>query len=202
MNLLIRRMTHADVSAVVALQPLAFPLPFSPEYHWDAWSIESHLEHFPEGQFVAEIDGRVVGSCANTIVTEARWRHGGSWSGTVGDYALRDFTGEGDTLYGMDIAVHPDTRRKGVGRAFYERRYAFGRARGLARYGTGCRMPDFRASGVSTVEEYAREVVEGSRNDRTLTPLLRYGLTFVTVVRGYMKDPESADAAALLERRL
>ncbi len=193
-------MTLADVEAVLALQPLAFPPPFSADYHWDAWSIQSHLEHFPDGQFVAEIGGRVVGSCANTIVTEERWHAHGSWSATVGDYALRGFSSEGNTLYGMDIAVHPDARRKGVGRAFYETRFEFCRARGLARYGTGCRMPDFRASGVATVEQYAEEVVRGERTDRTMTPLLRYGLTFVAVVRAYMKDHESDDAGALLER--
>ena len=102
----------------------------------------------------------------------------------------------------MDIAVHPDARLQGVGRAFYEARDALCRARGLVRYGTGCRMPDFRASGVPTVEAYAAEVVRGERVDRTLTPLLRYGLRFLTVVRGYMRDYESDDAAALLERAI
>ena len=195
-------MREEDVDAVVALQPLAFPVPFPPEYHWDAASIRSHLRHFPEGQFVAVAEDEIVGSCGNTIVSEARWQAHGSWSETVGRYDLRDFTGRGTTLYGIDIAVHPRVRRQGVGRAFYETRFEFARARGLARYGTGCRMPDFRASGVATVEEYAAEVVAGSRTDRTLTPLLRYGLTFVTVVRGYMKDEESNDAGALLERPL
>lgn len=193
-------MTLADVDAVVGFQAAAFPPPFPQEYHWDAASIRSHLRHFPEGQFVAEMEGRVVGSCSNTIVTEAKWQAHGSWIETVGDYMLRDFSPEGTTLYGLDITVHPNARRKGVGRAFYETRYDLCRQRGLVRYGTGCRMPDFRASGVPTVEQYADEVVKGRRNDRTLTPLLRYGLTFLTVVRGYMKDYESDDAGALLER--
>ncbi len=198
----IRQMTENDVEAVVALQATAFPPPFPQEYHWDAASIRSHLRHFPEGQFVVETDGRVVGSCSNTIVTEERWQAHGSWIETVGHHALRGFTGKGNTLYGMDITVHPDARRQGVGRAFYEARYALCRQRGLKRYGTGCRMPDFRASGVPTVEQYAREVVHGQRHDRTLTPLLRYGLTFVAVVRGYMEDYESDNAGALLERLL
>lgn len=197
---MIRPMTLADVDAVVGLQAAAFPPPFPPEYHWDAVSIRSHIRHFPEGQFVAELQGRVVGSCGNDIVTEERWQAHGSWIETVGAYDLSDFTGEGNTLYGMDITVHPDARRQGVGRAFYEARYDLCRKLGLVRYGTGCRMPDFRASGVPTQEAYAQEVVSGRRVDRTLTPLLRYGLRFVAVVRGYMRDVESGDAGALLER--
>ena len=198
----VRAMAENDVEAVVGLQAAAFPPPFPPEYHWDAAHIRSHLRRFPEGQFVAEFQGRVVGSCGNTVVSEAKWQARGSWIATVGPPDLSGFTGEGTTLYGIDIAIAPDVRRKGVGRAFYEARYGLCRAKGLARYGTGCRMPDFRASGVSTVESYAEEVVAGRRLDRTLTPLLRYGLTFVAVVRGYMEDYESNDAGALLERVL
>lgn len=195
-------MSPADVEAVVGLQAAAFPPPFPNEYHWDATSVHSHLRYFPEGQFVADADGRVVGSCSNTLVSEARWQAHGSWIETVGDPGIRSFDPTGTTLYGLDIAVHPDVRRQGVGRAFYEARFALCRQRGLRRYGTGCRLPDFRASGVTSPERYAEEVVEGSRTDRTLTPLLRYGLTLVAVVRGYMEDYESANAAALLERVL
>ena len=200
MPFLVRPTTLADVDAVVGLQAAAFPPPFPQEYHWDPEAIESHIRHFPEGQFVAVAEQGIVGSCSNDIVTEERWLAHGSWIETVGAYDLSDFTGEGNTLYGLDITVHPDARRQGVGRAFYEARYELCRAKGLARYGTGCRMPDFRASRVATPEEYAREVVAGRRTDRTLTPLLRYGLAFVAVVRGYMRDVESGDAGVLLER--
>lgn len=193
-------MTLDDVEAVVGLQAAAFPPPFPQEYHWQAVHIRSHLRHFPAGQFVAEVDQRVVGSCSNTLVSEAKWQAHGSWIETVGDPGIRTFDPAGTTMYGLDITVHPEFRRLGVGRAFYETRYAFCRDHGLARYGTGCRMPDYRASGAASVEAYADEVVAGIRMDRTLTPLLRYGLTFLAVVRGYMEDFESGDAGALLER--
>ncbi len=49
--------------------------------------------------------------------------------------------------------------------------------------------------------QYARVVVEGKATDRTLTPLLRYGLGFVEVIENYMDDEESGNAAALLEWR-
>jgi hypothetical protein len=60
-------------------------------------------------------------------------------------------------------------------------------------------MPDFSISGVEDVRDYAQQVVAGERVDRTLTPLLRYGMTFLDVLFDYMEDLESANAAALLE---
>jgi hypothetical protein len=42
-------------------------------------------------------------------------------------------------------------------------------------------------------------VVTRELTDRTLTPLLSYGLTFLGVIENYMEDVESGDAAALLE---
>jgi len=193
-------MTPADVDGVVALQAAAFPPPFPQEYHWQAHHIRSHIQRFQIGQFVADADGQIVGSCSNTVISEAKWQAHGSWIETVGDPGIKAFDMQGTTLYGLDITVHPAYRRQGMGRAFYEERYKLCRAAGFTQYGTGCRMPDFRASGVASVEEYAKEVVAGIRNDRTLTPLLRYGLSFIAVVRGYMEDFESDNAGALLER--
>lgn len=192
-------MTDSDIAAVVGLQAAAFPPPFPPEQHWQSRHIAAHLARFPEGQFVAEIDGHVVGSCSNTLVSETVWQSHGSWIETVGGPSIEGFDPNGSTLYGLDITVHPDVRRRGVGRAFYEARYDFVRRHRLVRYGTGCRLPDFLASGVATPEQYAAEVIAGRRTDRTLTPLLRYGLTFIAVLRNYMPDVESANAAALLE---
>ncbi|MGV3615066.1 MAG: GNAT family N-acetyltransferase [Fimbriimonas sp.] len=199
----IRPMTHADLAGVVALQPLAFPPPFDPEMHWDPEHLERHIELFPEGQFVAEIHGLIVGSCSNTRIDERHWQAHENWSRTVGGPELRYYDPEGTTLYGLDITVHPDFRKIGVGRAFYQARYDFVRRSGLLRYGTACRIPDYREYAQShpdaDVHRYAQAVATGTIADRTLTPLLRMGLTFLEVIEGYMPDPESADAAALLE---
>jgi hypothetical protein len=75
----------------------------------------------------------------------------------------------------------------------------------LRRIATACRLPDFavaRREGAGDVRAYVQSVVSGSVTDRTLTPLLRYGLRFVEVIEGFMDDPESGNAAALLEAEL
>jgi len=162
-----------------------------------------HISLFPAGQFVAIEGQTVIGTCSNAIVSERGWAAHGSWGATVGGPFIRYHDPKGTTLYGLDITVHPEHRRIGVGRAFYDARYEFVRDTSLTRYGTGCRMPDYRnyAEIVSPVdvETYAAKVVSGEIDDRILTPLLRYGLKFLGVIKNYMEDVESANAGALLE---
>ncbi len=193
-------MALEDVPNAVALQALAFPPPFSQDLHWDPEHLERHIEIFPEGQFVAEQNGQIVGSCSNTIISEKRWQAHENWGRTVGGPMIHGFDPEGTTLYGLDITVHPEHRKKGIGRAFYETRYELVQAsKTVNRYGTGCRIPDYANHKNLTVEEYAQRVAQGDLTDRTMTPLLRYGLTFLGVIHGYMPDEESANSAALLE---
>jgi len=199
----IRSMTPDDVMAAVELQKAAFPPPFSEDLHWDPAHLLRHIEVFPAGQFVAEIDGGIVGSCSNAIISEEGWQSHSNWGATLGGPFIHHHEPRGSTLYGLDITVHPAHRRIGIGRAFYKTRLCLGNDLGLARYGTGCRMPDYRSFSVNiapvTVTEYAAKVVAGESVDRTMTPLLRYGLRFLGVIENYMEDIESANAAALLE---
>lgn len=204
MSFAIRQMMPDDLPAAVALQPLAFPPPFNPDYHWDAETLLGHQQVFPEGQLVAINNSQVIGTCSNTVIDEKTWQKHANWYVTVGGPDLDNFHPQGSTLYGLDITVHPDFRRQGVGRAFYNARFNLIRDKNrLQRYGTGCRMPDFRAYQTDhqdvTVEQYADAVVAGHLTDRTLTPLLRYGLRFLGVIRNYMPDFESDNAGALLE---
>ena len=141
----------------------------------------------------------MVGSCSNCILAEELWDSHQNWYGTVGGPFIRNHDPQGTTLYGLDITVHPDFRKIGIGRAFYEARFELVDAIGLRRFGTGCRLPDFAQSGLGSAGDYALEVVAGKRTDRTLTPLLRYGLLFKSVRYEYMEDVESGNAAAILE---
>lgn len=203
MSFQIELLRPEQVHEVVALQPLAFPLPFNPDLHWDEAHLQHHLEVFPEGQWVAVSGGRVVGACSNMLLSEANWRRHASWMETVGGPFLKHHDPKGTTLYGLDIAVDPAFRRMGIGTALYHVRKDYVTRNGLARYGTACRMPDFQARQrehpAETCPQYAKNVVAGKLTDRTLTPLLAIGLTFLGVISDYMEDPESDNSAALLE---
>lgn len=199
-EVLFRQMTPADVAGVTELQRLAFPPPFDEELLWAPEHLHRHLDLFPRGQFVAVVDGSVIGSCSNTRISESQWQAHASWEATVGGPMLDTYDSEGTTLYGLDISVHPDFRRSGIGRKFYRSRFELVRTLGMQRYGTACRMPDYRAQAQGQPPaEYAEAVTQGQATDRTLTPLLRYGLRYLGVIENYMEDDESGNTAVLLE---
>jgi ribosomal protein S18 acetylase RimI-like enzyme len=199
----VRQMSLPDVQSVVALQRSCFPPPFPEDLLWQSDHIERHLQLFPQGQFVATSDDKVIASASACIISEETWQAHNSWDETVGGPFLDNHAPHGSTLYGLDVSVHPAWRGRGVGRNLYEARFDLVKRLGLARYGTACRMPSYALSETAkrggSVEQYAERVVSGQEADRTLSPLLRYGLTFLGVLRDYMEDIESGNAAALLE---
>jgi len=66
-KLLVRNATLEDVEAILALQGRAYPnmTPDLPAM------IRGQIRAFPEGQFVVEYEGDLVGWCASFIIEEA-----------------------------------------------------------------------------------------------------------------------------------
>ncbi len=64
MPAIIRSAVSDDFERIRELQLKIYPTiqPFSREQH------EHHLRHFPAGQLVAELDGKVVGAASSLIV--------------------------------------------------------------------------------------------------------------------------------------
>jgi GNAT superfamily N-acetyltransferase len=201
----VRQTVLGDIPGIVSLQADCFPPPFPAELLWRAEHLERHLALFPEGQFVALSEGRVVGSASSLIVPEDVWCAHLPWEETTGGSDFENHDPGGTTLYGADISVHPDFRLQGIAGDLYRARFELVRRLGLRRYGTTCRIPGWKQWTYidphpnPMQEAYCRQVVRGSEVDATLTPLLRLGLRYVGVAYGHMEDEESGDAAAILE---
>jgi hypothetical protein len=198
-------MTHEDISGVAALQEACFPPPFPEEEHWNKNHLTKHLEIFPQGQFVCEIDKKIVASASNCIISEETWNNHLTWADTLGGHFFENFDQNGTTMYGADISVHPNFRKLGIAKKLYKARFQTVEELKLVRYGTACRIPDFsnhKEKNTSLdVHLYCQEVVKGNLTDRTLTPLLKMGLSYSLTITDYMDDIESGNAAALLEWR-
>jgi len=213
--IVIRGMTPEDVDGVVGLQRACFPPPFPAEYLWTREHLLSHLDKFPEGQFVAVWveptgatsaclgsggEGAIVASASTSRISEAQWQAHLPWEETLGGFKFETYDPHGSTLYAADISVHPDYRGHGIARKLYKARFELCRTLGCARVGTACRIPDYHTF-EGTQEQYVARVDVGGLADRTLTPLLKCGMELSGVIHEYMDDPESGNAAALLEWR-
>jgi GNAT superfamily N-acetyltransferase len=194
-------MRPEHVEGVVGLQRLCFPAPFPEELLWKVEHIERHIELFPLGQIVAVNGDNVVASASSTLISEKYWISHKSWMETVGGPLLEGFSPSGTTLYGLDISVHPQFRGLGIGRRLYRERFDLVSRLGLKRFGTACRLPGYAAFvgkyPGTTTDEYAAKVAFGDIVDQTMTPLVRYGLSYISVIHHYMEDQESGDSAAL-----
>jgi len=199
--MIIRPAQVGDIPGMVALQRACFPEPFPEDFLWKPNHLEAHLDKFPEGQFVAEVDGVLAGSASNCRIGLGNYRRHASWEDTLGGWTFEAFDAEGAVLYGADISVHPSFRRQGIARALYAARFELIRQGGAEFYATACRLPGFLASGHETAHTYVQAVVAGRAVDATLTPLLRMDLQAITCLENYMEDEESGNAACLLEWR-
>ena len=117
----VRRWKKADLPAILACQNAAYPN-IARESLSDLRKLQMQLDAFPDGQFLAEIDGKVIGYAASLIVRlddDSPWYSYDEITG-AGTFSTHDPSG--DTLYGADIAVHPDYRGTGVAGKLYVRR--------------------------------------------------------------------------------
>lgn len=199
---MVRPYTLADWEALFRIQRECFPPPYPAEQLWSREQIESHIRLFPEGALCAEVDGEVVGSSTALIIQFDPEHPEHTWSEVTGDGYITPHNPAGDTLYGVDVAVRPDLRGKGVARAMYQARYDLVRRMGLTRFMAGGRMPGYhRFAAQLSPDQYAAEVVAGRILDPVITPQLKAGLRPVCVVHHYLPDEESGNNALLLEWR-
>lgn len=117
-KLLIRQATLADAAAIVRLSTKVYGRP-------DAFTraeIRGQINNFPDGQFVAEYEGKVVGHCATMIVPADLAFKPHTWEEISGGGYGRPPAADADVLYGFEVCVDPDFRRLRIGQRLYRKR--------------------------------------------------------------------------------
>ncbi|MBW2508045.1 MAG: bifunctional GNAT family N-acetyltransferase/carbon-nitrogen hydrolase family protein [Deltaproteobacteria bacterium] len=195
----VRRATLDDIPGIYACQLAAYPT-FPPEVLPAARELQFELEAFPDGQLVAVMDDEVIGYASSLIVQlddDSPWY---SWGEITGNGTFSTHTPSGDTLYGADIAVHPDYRGLGVSGKLYQGRKRILKRFNLRRMVAGGRIPGYREhAGSITPEQYVARVIAGELRDPSLNAHLRAGYTVRSVHMGYSRDEHSLDYATFLE---
>lgn len=140
-RLTVRRATLADVPKISELTRRVY---VGQNYQMPHRMIRAQINNFPDGQFVAEYDGQIVGHCATFMIKEATALTPHTWSEITADGLASRHDPEGDMLYGMDIGVDPAFRRLRIGQRLYDARRQLCEDWGLKGIVFGGRMPGYQ----------------------------------------------------------
>lgn len=108
---------------------------------WKKDQYISQITRFPRGQIGIEDNGVLVAASFSMVVDYNRFGDVHTYAQITGDGYLTHHTDDGDTLYGVDIFVHPKFRGLRLGRRLYDARKELCRNLNLKRFIAG---GDFR----------------------------------------------------------
>jgi predicted amidohydrolase/GNAT superfamily N-acetyltransferase len=133
--------------------------------------LRSQQTHFPEGQFVVEYEGNIVGYCATFRIDEAVALAPHTWMQITGGGMGSRHKPDGDWLYGMEVVVHPDYRGMRIGQRLYQarKRLCIDSEAARHRVRRTHSRPGQEHAALRHAEAYVQAVVEGKRRDPTLS---------------------------------
>jgi ribosomal protein S18 acetylase RimI-like enzyme len=196
----LRPRRREDLPAVVELMRRVYRAPHSPEAVWPEETLLEHLDHYPQGQFsILDDKGQLVADATTMRVASAKALRPHRWSELTGGGSLATHDPQGDAFYGVDLAVDPAFRGRGLARHLYAARIAFALSEGCRRFVAGARIPGYHlASDLIAPEAYIRLVERKVIHDPTLSVQLHLGFSLSGLLPNYIYDPESRDCAALI----
>ena len=198
----IRKATVDDIPGILEVERIAW----GKDKAATEEMFKSRIKTFPEGILVAVSNEKIVGVIATEIVNYNGYVK--NWYElTDNGFIKRTHNPKGDTLYGVDLSVHPFYQKKGIGKKLMESigklaiKYNF--KKGIL----GGRIPNYhKFADKINAEDYVK--ITNKKNPWDIPPdpeLLFYrkeywkvGLKIVKIIPNYFKDPESLNCGVLL----
>jgi ribosomal protein S18 acetylase RimI-like enzyme len=199
-EVIIRKTGSDDIAKIVSLQEESFPYLARSGNIWHPDELQSHLQIFPEGQCVADLDGQVIGSASSLIVQLEPEYADHTWKEITGNGMLTTHNPNGDSLYGADISTHPKYRHEHIGKRLYDYRKELVIKLNVRRMISGGRLFNYceYADKMSALE-YAQDVIQGELRDPVLSFELDNGFSFIKILPNYMDDIRSLNHASFIE---
>ena len=199
-KVVIRNTCKKDIPEIVTIQRESFSdvatgIVSEPSF------LEDHINLFPEGQFCAELHGRVVGSASSLIVSLNPKYCDHSWYDIVGNHSIfRSHNPRGNSLYADDICIHPNFRRQGIATMLFSARKELAIKSNLKRIIAGGRLYNYcEYADKMSPYEYAEKVVNGELQDQVLSFDLKNGFKYIKIIPDYIYDSRSLNYGAFIE---
>lgn len=194
-KMIIRNIEEKDIEEILAMQALCFPgmVP------WEREHLESHLEHFPEGQFCAEFEGKIIGSCSSLIINFDEYDDRHTWDDITDNGYISNHNPDGYNMYGIEVMVHPEYRRMKIGHRLYEARKDLARRLNLKSIIIGGRIPNYhKFEKEMSPRQYVQEVIHHKIYDPVLSFQLLNGFLLMRINPNYLPDDRASGKYATL----
>lgn len=183
-KLIIRQATTHDIDGIVAL---------SENVYGENESItdemcRGQLANFPEGQFVAEYNEKIIGHCATFIVSGEIGLSPHTWHQITGHGFASRHDPKGDYLYGMEVCVDSEFRGLRVGQRLYDARKKLCQELGLKGIIFGGRIPGYarKEKTYPNPNDYVKAVVSGQARDNVIGFQLRNDFEIIGILENYL----------------
>lgn len=196
-NIKVRKLKLEDYEAVTQIQLKCFP-------DMKPWSMEqftSLITIFKTGQIGIEYNGKLVASSCSLMLNFDNYSETQSWSELTDNGMIKNHNPEGETLYGIEIMVHPEFRGMKLSRRLYEARQKLVREKNLKRIVIGGRIPSYhKYADKLSASQYVEKVIDRKLYDIVLTAQIANGFVLKRLLPNYFpNDKESCGYATFLE---
>lgn len=194
-RMVIRNIREEDIDRIIALQEVCFP-GMDP---WKKEHLESHLEHFPEGQFCAEFEGEIIGSCSSLLINFDEYDDRHTWQDITDDGYITNHNPDGMNMYGIEVMVSPEYRRMKIGHRLYEARKDLARRLNLKSIIIGGRIPNYhKYQEEMTPRQYVEQVMLHQIYDPVLSFQLLNEFSLMRINPNYLPDDKASSTYATL----
>lgn len=193
-----RTWIREDIPAIIECSRATYH-DYPEEYIYTERQYEMQFAAFPQGQVVALCGDKIIGyaTCLIVSIDDEFWYDVDELTG-AGTFSTHNQ--DGDTLYGADIAVHPDYQRRGVAMLLYKRRKSILKKYNLRRMIAYGRIPGYKNhAGRMTAEQYVAKVQKGELRDSALNAHLKAGYEVKKVQLDITIDKSSLNYSTFLE---
>ena len=165
--------------------------------------LRGQLNNYPEGCFVAKLDGKLVGYCATMRLDEHVAMADSSWETITGNGFGSRHDPTGDWLYGYEMCVDPDVRGTRIGRRLYEERRALAERLDLTGIVFGGRMPGYaralrrKTNRAESPQDYLQMVLDNKIHDPVLRFQLANGFEPQGIISNYLPEDKQSKAFAV-----
>lgn len=194
-KLIIRGARQSDVPDLLRIDEEIWP-----GFRASEEMFRSRINTFPEGQFVAILNGEVVGSTFTQRINYVEWGHNFSWNDITDNGTIKQtHRPGGESLYGVGLAVKKAFQNHNIGQSLIVAGLQLAIRLNLTQILLGSRIPDYYKHKHMTIDEYVHgRGDDGKLIDQELALYQKYGGKVIKTLPDYMPDPESLNFGVLV----